>query len=183
MVLKTSVSKFSYSSKMSKNCQAQLQLQLQLCWKLRQLQSQLIQPPTHPPVKVYLQTFSKHMVAHLYEYLPWLAITNLYQALPIYTRLYQANQSILMKIKFSALNWTIIVYQTSFDHVLRQQSLPDSAEFNSTMLSYTDHLILLINSMQYILIEVQSQLGLSLAQLSPSLYINKIKLEIQPLLV
>ena len=37
------------------------------------------------------------------------------------------------------------------------------------MLSYIDHLILLINSM-YILITVQSQLELSLAQLSPSLF-------------
>ena len=39
------------------------------------------------------------------------------------------------------------------------------------MLSYIDHLILLINSM-YILITVQSQLELGLAQLSPSLFLN-----------
>ena len=44
------------------------------------------------------------------------------------------------------------------------------SKFDCAMLSYIGHLILLINLMQYILITVQYQLWLSLAQLSPSLF-------------
>ena len=60
-----------------------------------------------------------------------------------------------MKTKSSELHiglfWNIqehnVVYQTTFDHVLQQLGLLDSAKFDWAMLSYTGHSILIINSM------------------------------------